>query len=166
MRFGRNVGGTSAPGAGVAPHGVVDGHRDVVGAGTRLAHALQQVEEGRRRLGRGGQLTRRWVRGDGGRDLGEGGGHAIELAPDERLDPGRGGGIGRAQPPPLERHAGEPRQRRGGQAGRQQAPPAHLMEDRPLARTAGAVAGERAEPLVKQDTAKVNCHWRCRTLLP
>ena len=62
-------------------------------------------------------------------------------------------GIGRAQPPPLERDAGHAGQRCRHEAGHQQPAPADRAADPGRAAVRGA-RSERAEPLVKQDTAR------------
>ena len=107
MRSGGMSEGASAPGAGLASNGVVDRDGDVVWMRARASARaragrttraplqplpLARVPPDRRRS----RLRRR-----------QSGNHAAEFLPDQRLHLRGRRGIGRAQPPPLERRAGQ-----------------------------------------------------------
>ena len=76
-----------------------------------------------------GRAGRR-IAGNAGGDLCQRGNHAAEFPPHERLHVRGRRGVGRAQPPPLERHAGETRQPCRREAGQKQPAPAHARERR------------------------------------
>ena len=141
--IGRNVGGTPAPGAGIAAHGVVDRHRDVVGVRAR--------RRARRPAGRRGPAPPRAGRSahapTGARQWRWRPRASAAVMPSNSRrtsDSTRAAAVASVGPSHQRSNAtpashGEGRR---GQAGRQQAAPAHLTQDRPLAGAAGAIAGK------------------------
>ncbi len=129
--LGRDVvGRTSAPGARLVADDVVHRDRDVVGMRARASSVREQFEQRANGLGLVFRRTGCGVGGNAGGHLRQRGDHAAELAPDERLHARGRRGIGRAQPPPLERSAGQTGQRRRREAGEQETAPAHQPERR------------------------------------